>query len=275
MRRKLMACFLGAATGLTLAACGNSPEGTTVAADCKPAYDVTTVEEGVLTIVAPDYPPLFTYEDEELGGVDGEFFTYFAKKVCLTTKVEVLPAAGVIEAIRGGRADVAGGGWYITPDRAEIIGQSEPFYKDPPVFVSKDPSADLDDYQDKTIGTTQGYLWVDDLQEYSGDNAKLYQSPDAVFSDVLNGRIDVGLMAVAEASFRITHNSSSGLKYEIVNPNPAISATEEPPVTNVPFVKDNAEMGAALNAAIADFRADGGLTSALETADIDPAAGKP
>lgn len=275
MRRKLMACVLGAAAGLTLAACGSSSDGTPVAEGCKPAYDVETVEEGVLTIVAPDYPPLFTYEDEELGGVDGEFFTYFAKKACLTTKVEVLPAAGVIEAIRGGRADVAGGGWYITPDRAEIIGQSEPFYTDPPVLVSEDPSANLDDYQDKTIGTTQGYLWVDDLKEFSGDNAKLYQSPDAVFSDVLNGRIDVGLMAVAEASFRLSENADSGLKYQIVDPNPAISATEEPPVTNIPFVKDNPGMGEAINAAIGEFRADGGLTKALEAADIDPAAGTP
>lgn len=276
-RSSITACLGAAAFVMTATACGSMSQARDTAApkNCKPAYDASTLDKGVLKVVGPDYPPLFTYQNGKVGGVDGAFLKWFADKACLGLDVQILPASGVIESVRGHRADVAAGGWYVTADRAKVVGQTNPFYMDPPVLVAKNPSASLNDYAKSTIATTQGYLWVSDLQKFAGSRAKLYQSPDAVFADVRNGRVDVGLMAVAEASFRITSNPTSGLSYKIVQPNPAIRATEQPPVTNIPYVRDNQKMGAALDQAMADFRNSGQLAAALKAAGIDPSAANP
>jgi polar amino acid transport system substrate-binding protein len=276
MKKSIALASLGAAVLMSVAACGGGSAASGPPENCTPAYSVpTTIQAGVLTVTGPDYPPLFTYDGSALGGVDGAFLSYFAQKACLGLDVQVLPASGVIESVRGGRADVAGGGWYITEERAQVVGQTDPVYSDPLVFVAKAPSADIQDYKTATIGTTQGYTFVPDLQRFAGDNVKLYQSPDAVFSDVSNGRIQVGLMAVAEASFRINANPGSGLSYQIMTPDPAIDASVHPPVTDFPFAKDNPELGRALNAAIADFRNEGKLAEALQAAGIDPSAANP
>lgn len=276
-RSSIAACLSATVLAMTVAACGSLSQARGVAApkNCKPTYDVSTLNKGVLKVAGPDYPPLFTYENGKVGGVDGAFLKWFADKACLGIDVQVLPASGVIESVRGQRADVAAGGWYVTGDRAKVVGQTNPFYADPPVLVAKKPSASLNDYAKSTIGTTQGYLWVSDLQKFAGDRARLYQSPDAVFADVSNGRVNVGLMAVAEASFRLGNHPGSGLSYKIAQPNPAIRATEQPPVTNIPYVKGNQKMGEALNKAMADFRNSGQLAAALKAAGIDPSAANP
>ncbi|MGH3662214.1 MAG: substrate-binding periplasmic protein, partial [Micromonosporaceae bacterium] len=167
------------------------------------------------------------------------------------------------------------GGWYITPDRAKVVGQSDPVYSDPPVLVSKKPVSKIEDLKGKTIGTTQGYLWVSDLQKYAGDNAKLFESPDAVFADLVNGRIDAGLMAVNEASYRMRKQPDSGLKSEIMEPSPAIDASQRPPVTNFPFKKGNTKLGEALNKQIANLRDSGKLAKILKQHGIDASAANP
>lgn len=274
-RRMGIAAISSAALAVLLMTGCTAETAPPAASDCTPAFNFPTIKKGVLSIVGPDYPPLFTYENGVLGGVDGEFYTKFAADACLTTDVTILPAAGVIEAIKNGQADVAGGGWYPTAERAKMIGQTEAAYSDPSVFVGTKPSANLEDYKGKTIGTTQGYLWVDDLQKWAGENAKLYQSPDAVFADLLNGRIDVALMAVNEAAYRLKGKESSGLSYVVVKPNEAIEAFMNPSVTNFPFTKSNQKLGDALNKELVDLRGNGALADMLTKYGIDASAAKP
>jgi polar amino acid transport system substrate-binding protein len=273
--RQLVALALVLGVAL-VAGCGDSDdsEGGAVAAseECAPKLDLPTMKEGVLTVAAPQYPPLFTFEDGKAGGVDGEILNILAKQACVDLNVRIDPAAGVIESVQAGRADLAAGGWYITPDRAEVVSMTEPMYSDAPVLVSKEGVSDISDLKDKSVGTTQGYLWVDDLKKYLGDGAKLYQSPDAVFQDVANGRVDAGLMAVAEATFRIEQNPGAGLKSALMEPEPAIDASVRPSVTNFPHTKGNTELTKVLNTLIADLRESGRLAEILGRNGIDERA---
>lgn len=187
----------------------------------------------------------------------------------------MLPAAGVIESVKSDRADVAAGGWYITPQRAKIVGQINPAYSDPPVLVAENPVSNIETLNGQTIGTTSGYLWVQDLKKFAGDNAKLYDSPDAVFADLVNGRIDVGLTAVNEAGSRLGKAPDSGLTSRILEPTPAIAASERPPVTNFPYTKGNAQLGSALNQEISTLRKTGQLAKILAAEGIDKSAANP
>jgi len=274
-RTRLLSAATIAALGLALAGCSGGADDSAASGDCTPEWDFSTVSEGSLTIFGPDYPPLFMSDGSTMEGVDGEVLSGFAKAACLDTAVTVVPAASVIEGVRGGQADVAAGGWYPTAERAEVVGQTEPAYSDPAVIVGIDPSGDLNDYKGKTIGTTQGYLWVDDLTAWGGDNIKLYQSPDAVFQDLLNGRLDAGLMAVNEAGYRLAQNPGTDLSYAVTEPVDFVEATVNPAVTNYPFTKDNAALGAALNEYLTQIRKSGELADILKTYGIDPAAAEP
>jgi polar amino acid transport system substrate-binding protein len=255
-----MTSAIAAAAILLLAGCADDSNNSAASSSaCTPKFTVSTMEPGVLKIVAPDYPPMFTYDDDQLGGVDGDFYDQFAKDACLTPEVSILPSAGVIEAIKNGQADVAGGGWFPTAERAAVIGQTEPAFDNPAVFVGRNPSPDLAAYTGKTIGTTQGYLWVADLQAWAGDNAKLYESADAVFSDLKNGRIDVALMSVSSASYRLAAEEDTELTYVVVTPDPAIKAFVAPAVTNFPHTLANTGLGDALNQEVTALRANGTL----------------
>jgi polar amino acid transport system substrate-binding protein len=271
--RPAFAFALGLGLTLSLSACaGTSPQ---VPSNCVPKFDVeTTISDGTLKIVAPDYPPMFTYQNNELGGVDGEFYKQFAADACLTTEVTILPSAGVIEAIKNGQADVAGGGWFPTEERAKVIGQTEPVFANPAVFVGSDPQTSLDSYKGKTIGTVQGFLWVSDLQAWGGDKVRLYESADAVFSDLENGRIDTALLSVSSASYRIKAMKSD-LTYQIVEPHPAIKAFNQPSVTNFPHMKTNEALGKALDLAIESYRKDGSLERIVTDNGFKPEAAKP
>lgn len=263
--------LLGAAA---LSGCASEAK-TTVASDCVPASKFSTLHEGRLSVVGPDYPPLFTYQNSTIGGVDGKILESFARVNCLELDVKVLPAAGVIEAVKGRQADVAAGGWYPTEERAQIVNQSEPAYGDPAVLVGKDPSGQIEDYEGKTVGTTQGYLWVDDLVKWAGDKAKLYQSPDAVYQDLLNGRIDVAMMAVNEAASRLSQSPDSGLSYVEMAESTLIEATQHPSVTNLPHTQGNTELTEAINRHLDDIRNDGSLAKILGDFGIDESQARP
>jgi polar amino acid transport system substrate-binding protein len=272
--RRFVAAGVGLSIAIALSACAGSAS-PTVASGCVPKFDLPPLTEHTLRIAAPDYAPMFTYQNNELGGVDGQFYEQFAKDACLTTEVTILPSAGVIEAIKNGQADVAGGGWFPTAERAKVIGQTTPAFANPAVFVAKDPETSLDAYKGKTIGTVQGFLWVSDLKAWGGNNVKLYESADAVFSDLKNGRIDTALLSVSSASYRIAAMGNSELKYAVVNPHPAIKAFNEPAVTNFPYVKSNIKLGDALNAAITTYREDGTLERIVTANGFKPEAAKP
>lgn len=272
-----------AAVVLALAAgCGSDDEETTAAADgssggseCTPKVELPTMEAGVLKVVGPTYPPLFTYKNGEIGGVDGKQLEQVAKDACLELDVKIQPAAGVIESVQSGRADVAAGGWYISPERAKVVGQTEPNYADPPMLVSKSGSARIEDFKGKRIGTTQGYLWEADFKKFAGDDGKLYQSPDAVFADLVAGRLDAALMAVNEAGYRLKQKPGTGMKGVIMEPSDAIAASKRPSVTNFPHTKDKPELTEGLNKLIEDMRSSGLTAKILEEHGLDPAAANP
>jgi len=261
------------------AACGGGDEEGTAAAGgangCTPKLNLPTLERGVLKVVGPTYPPLFTYENGQVGGVDGEQLKLIAKDACLRLDVKLQPAAGVIASVQSRRADVAAGGWYISPERAKIVGQTKPNYADPPMLVSKSGSPRIEDFEGQRIGTTQGYLWEADFKKWAGDNGKLYQSPDAVFADLKAGRLDVALMAVNEAGYRLEQNPDTELKGAVMEPSPVIAASQRPSVTNFPHTKGKPELTRGLNQAIESMRASGQTAKILQQHGLDPKAAYP
>jgi polar amino acid transport system substrate-binding protein len=209
-------------------------------------------------------PYFGTADDGSQQGFDADFLNQFAADSCLTVDWQVLPAASVIEAVQSGRADVAAGGWYATPERGEVVNLSDPTYVELPMIFSTDGTTDIQALAGKTVGTVTGYTWIDELKAIA--DVKEYQSSDATLADIAAGRLDYALLGSIDAPYIVTQNPAySGIQGNLMLPDAAISSSVTPSLPNYPSTKGNDELTAAINEAIAAAKADGSFATILGT----------
>ena len=250
---------------LSLAACGGG-SATTVAEDCEPIVDgVETAEPGKLTMAIAEYPPYVSLKGGTLSGVDGEVLAEVAAQLCLEPNPETSSFTAIVESVKNGRADLSAGNWYINEERGSQFELSDPVYVDKMALLTEDGATTLDDLGDGTVGTPQGYLWVEDLQKALGtDKVKLYASEDAVFQDVRAGRIDAGVMTYGGAAQLVKANNNQELKVGELEPDPRVEASEGAAQTAVLINKGNVKLQEAVNTVVEEMRADGRLAEILE-----------
>ena len=141
--KKLLALTMALAMSLSLAACGNSgdqnapgsassngsastsqSDASTSTGDASNAGDAsfTTVEEGKLIMATnATFPPYEYIEGGQVAGIDAEIITAVAEKLGLEPVIEDMEFDAVIEAVKGGKADIGLAGMTVTPDRAAEV----------------------------------------------------------------------------------------------------------------------------------------------------------
>jgi polar amino acid transport system substrate-binding protein len=260
------AVVLAAATFVT--ACGGSGgAGNAVSGGCKPAHPFSTVEKGTLTVSVFDLPPFTKVEGKELTGVDGDVLKAIAKKECLTITVKPMGTAAVIPTVQAGRADVAAGDWYRTAKRAEIVNLTDPMYTDQMGLVSKDGVTKVSDLVGKTVGTVDGYLWVDDIKKVLGSSVKVYPTALNMNQDLKAGRIDVGIDSFGSAKF-----TNPNLQVKVAEPDPRVAASLQGAQAAFPVPKSNSALLAALNADIAELHSSGEMAKIMTTNNLPATA---
>lgn len=265
---------LGASAALVLSvsACGSS-SGNTVAEDCTPEHEFSTVNEGQLTVAAYEFPPHTMLTEGGLSGVEGELITEFAERECLTLTVESAGgASAVIPSVQSGRADVAVSDWYRTKARQELVSLSDPVYLDQGALVSTAGYQSIEELEGKKIGSVAGNLWNDDFQKAFGDNFSIYQDPEAVFQDLASGRIDAVIDSVAATTHRLENAPIEGAEIVPLKADPRIPVTARPGQLNWPTSKDNPELTEALNDQIAKMHEEGLIAETLQKYGIDESA---
>lgn len=267
------ALLMGASAALT----GCSSTTTTAAAvpdDCTPIVEgVETAETGKLVAAVAEYPPYVSLAGGSLSGVDGEVIARVASELCLTPDARTGSFTANIESTKNGSADLSAGNWYINEERKSQFEVSDPVYVDQMVVVSKDGFSSLEDLQGSTVGTTQGYLWVEDFQSALGsDKVSLYATEDATYQDVKNGRIQAGIFTHGAAQQLLEANNDTTLKVEPFEANDAIGASVDLPLTAVLIHQGNTKLLEAVNAVVTEMREDGSLAEALEKNGLDPEA---
>lgn len=254
----------------SLAACGSSDGGSTVAADCKPAHTFKTIKSGTLTVSTYDLPPFTKLKGKEITGVDGDILKAIAKMECLTITAKPAATAAVIPTVQSGRADVAVGDWYRTAERAKIVSLSDPIYTDQMGLISKDGVSDINELKGRKVGTVDGYLWVKDLKKFLGGGLKVYSSTVNMNQDLASGRIDVGVDSFGSGKF-----NNKNLKVEVAESNPEVAASQEGAQASFPVPLANKELLAAINDGITKLRADGDLAKILVANGLDKSAAEP
>ncbi len=120
-------------------ACMLAPGGMAFAQSCTPTHKIDQlVAPGKLTVAIYEYPPFSVTSGGEIGGVDGEMLKSIAQSACLNLSPVVVDPAATIQYVISGKADIAGGDWYRTAERAKVLGLSAPTYLDQMGIYSKD-----------------------------------------------------------------------------------------------------------------------------------------
>ena len=270
MRRTAMvvlACTFTLVAGGALAACGSSKQDSSVAANCKPKHEFTTIKRGTLSISTVPTLPYFDFDAtrQQMEGVEGDVLTAIARMECLDTAVQVLSGSAGLQAVISNRADVSAGGWYKTDERAKVVGLSTPMYYDFVVLVSRDGVARLSDLKGKKVGTVQGSLFVEPAKQVLGSDAvKQYQLADAVFSDLAAGRIDAAIFGSAQAGYLVKQKGADELQVVRAEPEQEFAPSLEAGTVVLPYPKGNPAIGRALDADIRELRANGEMQRILD-----------
>ena len=195
--------------------------------------------------------------------------TKFAEDNCLRLDVQPLAGAAAVAAMTEGKADVAGGGWYKTAARGEVLGQSETLWYDQAGIVSTDKLASIDDLTGKKVGVVGGSLFEKPLGEAIGaESVVSFQSIDAIFQDLEAGRIDAALGSSATLTIQLDDRGNETLKVSSLDPDPQYEVLTKPGEPNYPYTKSNEALGSALNNFIAESKTEGLIKETLAEYDI-------
>lgn len=166
---------------------------------CSNAFSKTYVNG-----IDPNYPP-FAYIDNETGkpaGFDVDSLDWIAKNMGFDVEHKPLAWDGIIPALNAKQIDLICSGMSITPQRAEVVQFSDPYWKVNRVFiVPADSTLTVEEILNQPIpvgvqrGTSEANA-IKEEQEAKGYPFELrfYDSAPLAVEDLLNGRIKAALM---------------------------------------------------------------------------------
>ena len=274
--KKFMTLLLALAMVLSLAACGggdkpagdagdSAPAGTSDPADSSAPADsgtdapaFTTVEEGKLHMSTnAAFPPYeMTTDAGGFEGIDVEVAQAIAGKLGLELVVDDMGFDAALTAVQTGQSDIAMAGITVTEDRQQVMDFSDSYATGIQVVIVKEdsPIATVDDLSNaQMIGcqkATTGYIYCSDTPEnggYGEDHVTAYETGALAVMALVNGQVDAVVIDNEPAKSFVASND--GLK--ILDTEFAVEDYA------IGFAKGNTALLEAVNAAMAELKADG------------------
>lgn len=260
-------------TTAVLTGCGGEASGT--AADTTAAADTASAETsdggelekvkaaGKLVIgIEGTYPP-FTYhnDDGSLAGLDVELGTALAEKLGVEVEFQEAAWDSLLIGIDSGRFDTVINSVSITDERAEKYDFSDPYYYEARRVVVRADDDSIqapEDLNGKKIATNATNAFIPWYEEQGAEIVGIDTSAEAI-DLVLSGRADfLGTSVPVLNAYLDEHpDAKDKLKEAFVIPN-----SED--VIAIPVRKGETEFLNAINAALAELRADGTLKAISE-----------
>ncbi len=265
--KKLIAMMLAGTMALSLAACGSAAapapaaeetaeaaaEETAEAAAEETAAEITTVTDGVLTMATNAYfPPYEYYEGDAIVGIDAEIAAAVAEKLGLELKIEDMEFDSIITAVTAGKADMGLAGMTVTEERKQNVNFSDSYATGIQAVVVPEDSdiATVDDLTGKKIGVqlgTTGDIYCSG--DYGEENVEKFNKGNDAIMALVTGKVDAVVIDNEPAKSYVAANE--GLK--ILETEYAVEDYA------ACIAKENTALLDAVNAALAELKADGTL----------------
>ena len=267
MRRFRIIAVAMIAVTMLAAACGSDE--TAEPTDSSPSAgasigDVTTLTDGTLLVASClDYPPFEYFEgsgdQRELKGFDVDLITAIAGEIGLEIEWKKANFDTIFTALQSNQFDAVAAASTITPERQVVVDFSDPYYASRQaltVNTEETPdittTADLGDGDTVAVqkGTT-GKIFAEENLVDQGVELKTFELAPDMFTDLEAGGVQ-GIINDEPASIAEVESRPS---LEVIEP---IDTNED---YGFAVSKDNPELLAAINAALASLIADGTYAS--------------
>jgi ABC-type amino acid transport substrate-binding protein len=218
-------------------------------------------------IVASDttWPPfeIFNATSGHYEGVDIEFAQRIADELGVELEIKALGWDAVLAAAQTGQADISISSITITPERAESVDFSNPYYSANQAILVKTSSDinSLGDLDGKKIGcqmTTTGAIWVNEHLVANGNisESNLIQYPDipSAVASLDQGTVDA---VICDTPVAVAYSKDTSYTFKVAFD---IYTNED---YGVMIAKGNEALKFEINRIIAEMKADGSLNAIL------------
>lgn len=255
-RHRLSLSLVAAMTAATLVGCGNGQEVENKTSVDNTEANATTPTSDVLRIGTEGaYAPFnYTNADGTLGGFDVDMANAICEDMQVTCEITAQDWDGIIPGLKAGKYDAIVAAMSITPERAQQVAFTDPYFSNSLVFLAKkdsrfDPksSSDIDAHSIAAQRSTVSSQWLEGA--YPTANMKLYDTLSNAFLDLGSGRVDAMISDKLPALEWLS--SESGVDYVVkgdeidINDHFAIA------------VRPGDELQAKINQSLANLKANG------------------
>jgi len=259
-----------AVTGLS--ACGSDDAPASGA-----AKNLDTIKPGVIKVAVQPYAPYTSMAGGKIEGLDADILNAAADKLGLKVEPVVTDFKGMLGSVQTRRVDISIGGIAWTADRQkEGLYTDPPYYSPPAMAVASGKSyKTLDDLEGLDMGTVEGYVWVDSIQQVPGAKLHAYPTAAALFDDLSAKRIDVAwidpllILAAQKAGKKLTTQYLTPPTAEEVKKNPTYSSFQ-PYMVGFYLPKKAPKLEKALSKEIDAMYSDGSLAKLISKYGGDP-----
>jgi len=135
------------------------------------------------------FPPFEMEQQGKIIGFDIDLINAIAKQEGLKLKLNSMDFQGLIPALQTGSIDVAVAGITITPQRAQVVNFSHPYYHSGlSILVKKNsPVHSLEDLKGKTVAVKLGTTADLMLSKMSGITVQRFTNIDDAYNQMNNG----------------------------------------------------------------------------------------
>ncbi|WP_026573841.1 substrate-binding periplasmic protein [Bacillus sp. UNC438CL73TsuS30] len=180
---------------------------------------IKTVESGYLNVAIIGDMPMTAVENGKIIGTDGDLIHKVAEKLNLKVRPQLMQWPAPIEAVRTGRADIAIGNIFWTPERSKVMLMTDPVYYASSMIVQQQSKKDVKNIAElkgHKVGTVTGFAFVPDLQKLESEgkiaSVTTYKDNNALIQDLKIGRVDIGFVDPPTGAYVIKQNPSYNLK---------------------------------------------------------------
>jgi len=202
------------------------------------------------------FPPMSFYTGEgDLTGFDVEVSREISVRLGRPLEIVTTEWAGILAGLQAGRYDAIIGSMAITPERAEAVRFSEPYYiSGAQLFVretDREQLSDLGHLEGHAVGAVTGTTYQHMVEEsHPGIDMRTYQGDPDIFQDMTAGRID-GF--VTDRLVGLYNAKKAGQPFV-----PAGPLLYEERIA-IPVTRDSGSLLDDINAALAEMEDDGTL----------------
>lgn len=199
------------------------------------------------------YPPFGYVENGKPVGFDVDLGNAIAERMGVEVKWEKVDFKGIIAALTSGRVDALVTAMTWSPERAERILFSEPYYDAGlgGVYREGSPISEPDDLKGKVVGVqlgSAGDRWIRDNHAQSVKDIKTYDDLLLALKDLENGRVEAVVSALPAVKF--TARSMPAIK---------VTSVWDGRVVGINTRKDDADLMAEFDRHLAALKAEGFL----------------